>query len=36
VQRLEVDGVVCPGQEITIVNDGAVHMVRVVLGTTPP
>jgi cellobiose phosphorylase len=35
VQRLEMDGVVCPGQEITIVNDGAVHMVRVVLGTTP-
>ena len=32
VQRLEVDGVECAGQEIAIANDGAVHTVRVVLG----
>ena len=32
VRRLEVDGVECPGQEVAIVNDGAVHKVRVVLG----
>jgi cyclic beta-1,2-glucan synthetase len=36
VQRLEVDGVECPGQEIALANDGAVHKVRVVLGTTLP
>jgi cyclic beta-1,2-glucan synthetase len=32
VQRLEVDGVECAGQEVAIANDGAVHTVRVVLG----
>jgi cyclic beta-1,2-glucan synthetase len=36
VQRLEVDGVECPGQEVTLVDDDAVHTVRVVLGMTPP
>jgi cyclic beta-1,2-glucan synthetase len=32
VRRIEVDGVDCTGRDIPLVDDGAEHAVRVVLG----